>query len=303
MRVGEHLHVAVVTAAPKSGGGSLTAGQTYAYNVAFGEPGSPLEPGQDLKSLNLLRDLAGDPTATPPVPRHVALGYEPNRLPTFVLPPAELAELRIAHGSCRRAHAECNDMIPALDTLIQRRPSAIGQRPQQLFLTGDQIYADDVAPSILHLANPLGNDAARRRRAAPDDVVAAAVAGGAPASRRVRSRFPAGLRKAIVRDDARLTTVDGESHLLSFGEYLAMHLLSYSNVLWPAALPTYGELFWTETLADLEGDEILAGLALPPDIWRIHTGLGFATRHGVASRPGGRATEPRLRGDRRRRAS
>jgi hypothetical protein len=282
VRVGEHLHVAVVTAAPKSGGGSLTAGQTYAYNVAFGEPGSPLEPGQDLKSLNLLRDLAGDPTATPPVLRHVALGYEPNRLPTFVLPPTELAKLRIAHGSCRRAHAECNDMIPALDALIRDGRSAIEQRPQQLFLTGDQIYADDVAPSILHLANPLGNALLGVVEQLPT-TWSLQPSQGVRLEPAVASRFPAGLRKAVVRDDARLTTVDGESHLLSFGEYLAMHLLSYSNVLWPAALPTYGELFWTETLADLEGDEILAGLTLPPDIWRIHTGLGFATRYGVAS--------------------
>lgn len=283
VRVGERLHVAVVTAAPESGGGSLTPGQTYSYNVSLGPRGvGPFSATEDLSSLNLLRDLAGDPTATPPVPRHAALGYEPNRLPTFVLPPAELAQLRVAHGSCRRPHADCDDMIPALDALIRDGRTNVAQRPQQLFLTGDQIYADDVAPGILHLAMPIGNELLGAVEQLPTK-------GSVRPSQGVRlepavpSRFPPGLRKAIVRDDALLTTVDGESHLLSFGEYLAMHLLAYSNVLWPAALPTYADLFWGETLPLSEFDDVLAGVALPPEIWRVHTGLGFATKHGVAS--------------------
>ena len=275
VRVGERLHVTVVTASPVSGGGSLMPGQVYSYNVSFGPPGGTFSATQDLKSLNLLRDAAGDPTVSL---RHAALGYGEGLLPTFVLPPADLSKLRIAHGSCRRPHAPRNDMIPALDALIRDAET----RPQQLFLTGDQIYADDVAPSILHLAMPIGNGLLGAVEQLPT-TWSLQPSQGVRLEPAVPSRFPAGLRKAIVRDDAKLTTGDGESHLLSFGEYLAMHLLSYSNVLWPAALPTYAELFWSETLAGFEVDELLAGLALPPEIWRVHTGLGFATKHGVAS--------------------
>jgi hypothetical protein len=282
VRVGERMHVAVVIAAPVSGGSSLTPGQTYSYNVSFGPSGATFSAIADLKSLNLLRDVAGNPTASSPVLRHAALGFETNHLPTFVLPPAELSKLRVAHGSCRRPHADCNDMLPALDAMIQAGRNEIAERPQQLFLTGDQIYADTVAPSILHLAMPIGNELLGAVEQLPT-TWSLQPSQGVRLEPAVPSHFPAGLRKAIVRDDALLTTGEGESHLLSFGEYLAMHLLSYSNVLWPAVLPTYGELFWSETLAGLQVDEILEGLALPPEIWRIHTGLGFATKNGVAS--------------------
>ena len=34
--------------------------------------------------------------------------------------------------------------------------------------------------------------------------------------------FPAGLRKNLIMYDARMSTSDGENHLLSFGEFCAM---------------------------------------------------------------------------------
>jgi len=154
MRVGENLHVAVTVATPVSGGAVLAAGQTFSYNVSFSPINVAFNPIEDLRSLRLLEDAAAVTTSDNPTPRHVALGYEPGVLPTFVLPPADLAALRFAHGSCRRIHADCADMIPALDALIGDGRGTIEQRPQQLFLTGDQIYADDV------------DAAARARRAA-----------------------------------------------------------------------------------------------------------------------------------------
>ena len=87
-------------------------------------------------------------------------------------------------------------------------------------------------------------------------------------------------------DDARLTTADGESHLLGLGEFLAVHLLAFSQELWPATLPAFGDVFWTETLAGLDTARLLAGTVAPPDVWIVHTGLGFSTRHGVAAKYG-----------------
>ena len=284
VRVGERLHVAVVTAQPPSGGGALTAGQTYAYNVAFGPPTGTFTATADLKSLGLLGDRAGSTDPANPAPRHVALGYEPGLLPTFVMPPADLAGLRFAHGSCRRPHADCADMMAALDRLIRDGRGAVERRPQQLFLTGDQIYADDVATAVCHLATKLGADLLgaaehvpttwRGDPKRPDRE---------PVDRR---RFPAGLRKPIVLDDARLTTTDGESHLLGLGEFLAVHLLAFSQELWPARLPAFGDVFWAETFAGLDTAKLLAGTVAPPDVWIVHTGLGFSTRHGAAAKYG-----------------
>ena len=49
-------------------------------------------------------------------------------------------------------------MLPALDRLIRDGRGAVERRPQQLFLTGDQIYADDVATAVCHLATTIGAD-------------------------------------------------------------------------------------------------------------------------------------------------
>lgn len=282
IRVGERLHVAVVTAAPS---GALAAGQTYAYNVSFGPPGGgAFTATEDLNSLGLLTDRAAT-TGEGAQPRHVALGYEANQLPTFVLPPPDIAGLRIAHGSCRRPHAAVADLLPALDELIKDGRGAVENRPQQLFLTGDQVYADDVATGLLHLLTPIANELLGGVEQLPTRWSLEPSQGGVRLEPAERSRFPAGLRKAAVMDDARLTTVDGASHLLSFGEFLGMHLLCWSNALWPATLPTYEDVFWGETLAPLpDSDEIVEGIALPPDIWRLHTGLGFETRYGVRGR-------------------
>ena len=280
IRVGERLHVALVTASPT---GAFTAGQTFAYNVAFGAPEGGFSATEDLKSLGLLRDQPqtgeGETARLP----HKALGYEANQLPTFVLPPPELADLRIAHGSCRRPHADTADMMPALDELIRTSRGEVKKRPQQLFLTGDQIYADDVAPALLHLLTPVGNELLGAVEHLPTRGTLQPSQGVRlePAE---RSRFPAGVRKAAVMEDAKLTTVDGESHLLSLGEFLAMHLFVFANTLWPVKLPTYQDLFWGETLPLSEFDEVLAGIELPPDLWRVHTGLGFETEHGLKHR-------------------
>src|SRR5262249_11430115 len=43
---------------------------------------------------------------------------------------------------------------------------------------------------------------------------------------------PPSIREAVITSEARFTTVDYHSHLLSFGEFAAMYLFCWSNVLW-----------------------------------------------------------------------
>src|SRR5690606_9678583 len=87
------------------------------------------------------------------------------------------------------------------------------------------------------------------------------------------THFPAGARKGVVREDARMTTVDGESHLLSLGEFCAMHLLAWHNALWPKKLPTFDDLFWQGPLPVSTFDTVLIGVDFPPGPWQLHTGL------------------------------
>jgi len=128
VKLGAHLHVLVMTAKFLPGPTELQVGQIYGYSVV--SQASDLTPCDDVT-------------------------YSPQRFsrPTFTLPPATLDDLRIVHGSCRKMHAPGEDAFVVLDKMLEDEsydPTTYAKaRPHQLFLTGDQIYADDVAPVLL----------------------------------------------------------------------------------------------------------------------------------------------------------
>ena len=176
LRVGNGLHLAVAVVELKAPATPLTGGRNYAYNLHFHDyvgaspgaavldPATLTGPSRDLHSLQLLKDglIDGHP--------HLALGYAPNELPSFALPPPSLTDLRILHGSCRRpgftyaneADGKTSyDALSFVDDLILKWRAEPGfdanRRPHQLFLTGDQIYADDVEGPMLPMLNRAGN--------------------------------------------------------------------------------------------------------------------------------------------------
>jgi hypothetical protein len=65
-------------------------------------------------------------------------------LPTFFLRGPN-TPLNVLHGSCRKLHGKGEDCLAIADKLIKDSAKDINRRPSALFLTGDQIYADDVA--------------------------------------------------------------------------------------------------------------------------------------------------------------
>lgn len=134
-KLGAYLHVALVTLTL---GRPLAAGSVYRYNITLTASGTrdSLDTGPTTQTLSDLGLLTGS----------LGLGYDKNALPSFALPPG-LPYLKLAHGSCRKPHGERRDAFPILDTIIRHTRSDPFARPHQLFLTGDQIYADDVADS------------------------------------------------------------------------------------------------------------------------------------------------------------
>jgi hypothetical protein len=230
VRVGDNLHIAAVTfkLAPAS---ALLPNRTYSYNVVLlpgaGEP-------QDLKSLQLLQDgqINGHP--------HLAMGYEPGFLPTFQLPPAELTDLRILHGSCRRITQTMEDGMAWVDDLIKEaRFNDPLHRPHQWCLSGDQIYADDVPLPLLPQLISRGRELLGNNEFLPTRWPGPAATYW-PAD---AHHFPPGVREALVTSEARFTAIDYHSHLLSFGEFAAMYLFCWSNVLWDvSAMKTFDEI-------------------------------------------------------------
>jgi hypothetical protein len=187
----------------------LTPGQLYSYDVEIG--------GNGLRGLDLLRDQTN--------PRQLALGYVQNRLPSFVAPPARLDQVRLAHASCRKPNGPGFDALAWLDDHIEDTFTS-PERTQQLFLTGDQIYADDVAACLLPMLNGLAAELlgnTERLQIGPNagDTVDATL-----------TNLPAMFRQKLMRELAGFSSTAAANHLMSFGEYAAMYLAAWSPRVW-----------------------------------------------------------------------
>lgn len=216
IELGKHLHIVAVTARTITGE-LLQSDRLYAYNVY-----------RDGNSL--LQDVTN---------HNYGLSYFAHDLPTFSLPPADLEQLKIVSGSCRKPHGGGRDALYLLDCLIENAAKIPASRPHQLFLSGDQIYGDDVADPMLWMAQRVNSLLLGWSEELPlrqGTIVA--------------EDLPAGRRSEIARIEGGLTGMLGghdekaKSHLFSFGEYAAVYLLSWSAVLIPDSLPT-GEQYCT----------------------------------------------------------
>lgn len=228
LRMGDKLHVVLVTIdLPPAPAAPLFPGKLYSYNLSF----NPASGNADLKSLGLLLDKF--PNSIDPIP-NLALGYTPGFLPSFVLPPVTIDKLNLVHGSCRKMHGPGKDTLAVLDTLIQHaiNDNDPDKRPHQLFLTGDQIYSDEIPTLLLPYINKLGNELlglTENLTVKKQD----GTTGTYPAS---MANFPASRRKRIVTHNARFSTDEGADHLLSFGEFAATYLMGWNNAVWDPEL-------------------------------------------------------------------
>jgi hypothetical protein len=223
-QLGDNLYVLALTAKFQSG--SLLPGTLYSYNINF--TGSPVE-GDLLKPGIVVSPTSSNQVAV------AALCYGSFQRPTFVTPASDLTQLRIAHGSCRKPHAESHDALAILDDVINNNASNVANRPQQLFFTGDQIYADEI-PQIL---SGLTTDAADYLIGPSKELLPELGVGRAPGP--TLPYGPAARGDAIA--EAKFTTGSPFSHLMSFGEYAANYIFTWADTVWPGTLPAYNDLF------------------------------------------------------------
>ena len=224
VRLGDHLYLVAVTARARYSGEQLAWGALYYYDLFFQTDSSSddhvLVTAAHLSTPGILNI---DPSLADPLKQLV---YPGHPLPSFVLPSEDLNQLRIIHGSCRKPHGIGKEMLSALDLILEDAVQNGVHRPQQLFLTGDQIYADDVAESLLFALTDAGNFLLTGNKEEVLPLV------NVPA----RMLAP-GQRTNPVRNVAMCTTDMPENHLLALAEYYAMYLFAWSDVLWPDDLP------------------------------------------------------------------
>lgn len=77
--------------------------------------------------------------------------------PNFVFMPGEFSDIKVLHGSCRKPHGNWSDTLVAVDKIINQTKANNSDRPNILLMTGDQIYADDVADQLLFLIKDAGD--------------------------------------------------------------------------------------------------------------------------------------------------
>ncbi len=222
--VGQNLHIAAITAKPDDK--DLIEGVVYQYDLAF-------TAGTLSKNLAVATNSA-------------EITYGSYKLPTFVLPPKDLSKVRLFFGSCRKPHGDGGDALALLDPLIQQTANNAPNRPHQLLLGGDQIYADDVAELLLLLLTDAGETLMGWNET---------ISG---VNQTAKSLPPYYRTKPL--QDAGFTSVDTRCHLMSLSEYLAMYLFVWSDVLWPTdstgkslALPTPADLATLVKDSDMAG--------------------------------------------------
>jgi hypothetical protein len=228
LRIGKKLHIALVTIdVPPPPVLPLFPGRLYSYNLAFAGASGNV----DLKSLKLLIDAF--PTENDPH-TNLALGYMPHVLPSFVLPPVAIDKFNLVHGSCRKFHGPGKDTLAVLDGIIRKaiNDNDADQRPHQLFLTGDQIYADEIPTLLLPAINALGAELLGVK----ENITAKKNDGSTAVYEATMANFPVTRRQRIVTRNAKFTTGEGANHLLSFGEFAATYLMCWNNAIWSKEL-------------------------------------------------------------------
>lgn len=233
-RFGKHLNVALVVV-KLDDSAALQPGAVYSYDIQVGAKG--------LKQLGLLDDevlSTADAAVRAPA---LALGYIAGQLPSFVTPPPTIEQTLMIHGSCRNSLAPHYDALAYVDDAIKLSITDVTKRPQQLYLTGDQIYADDLASSFLYMLSQLADGViglteqihvvATKQEAGIKTGVSTDIALDAQFPVTLDS-FPPNRRLSAVMKLGGYTTSDGDNHLISYGEYVAMYLACWNPRVWSA---------------------------------------------------------------------
>jgi len=127
IRLGDHLHIVAVTAHSTKNDELLAWGSLYYYNLFFqatsSADGQVPVTGAHLSTPGILNL---DSSTASLLERLV---YPGHPLPSFVLPPPDLNQFRIFHGSCRKPHGVGKEMLSALDAILEDSAQDSMHRP------------------------------------------------------------------------------------------------------------------------------------------------------------------------------
>lgn len=188
----------------------------FAYNINFQEKkksvGNEVASNIELKTLDNFMDVRDEIT------------LYGRKLPFFSVQ-IDNQSLKCLFGSCRKAHGIGKDASKGMELkLLDYLKNGKKDFPNALFLTGDQIYADDVHSDLLNfLIKPLVKKLNINESA-------------------LLTMFTYGLSSPVSNNfindraeyisDSGLTSTESQNHLIYFGEFAAMYLIMWNSKLW-----------------------------------------------------------------------
>ncbi|MDL4841032.1 metallophosphoesterase family protein [Aquibacillus rhizosphaerae] len=210
IHTGKNLYIHLITIYPKVN--PLPTDQLLGYNLYLSNKFETL----DLKSFGLLDQQNPH-----------AIVYEDLPLPSFYINTD--SKNKILYGSCRKPHSNGEDALASADIATEEHCMDVSERPSSLFLMGDQIYADDIPDPLSQFIFQLGEQliGEKEELAGLDHRLA-------------MEPFQTSIelihgRQFIINHFAKFTSNHAANHLIQFGEYAAMYLLTYSPQLWELA--------------------------------------------------------------------
>ncbi|MFS0863096.1 hypothetical protein [Fredinandcohnia sp. 179-A 10B2 NHS] len=221
IRAGKQLYISLIKVTPRSG--MFPTDLLIGYNLFF-------------KSGTTILDLQDFDLLNPNNPNSIVYG---NLVyPSFYIPGQ--IDSQILYGSCRKLHGKGTDALSTSDKKLATTFNVLGERPNALFLVGDQIYADDVPDPVFPLMVEAGKMLiGKKENLATLD------------SRLNNIPFTQSIeqirgRQFIMERFCRFTSSHAHNHAMTMGEYSALYLLSWSPQLWDAWLddqqfPTFQE--------------------------------------------------------------
>ena len=162
------------------------------------------------------------------------LAYGSYPYPSFFIP-TQLKQL--LHGSCRKPHGGFNsksqiampDALSHGHALLEKTYDNLDLRPAILLLTGDQIYADDVALSLLAMLRQESVVITGKQETLPlvDNIN---TFNSTENTRLDPSRIPLhGRKETLKTHKTGFSSGESENHLFTFGEFAAHYLYAFGN--------------------------------------------------------------------------
>ncbi|EAR59708.1 hypothetical protein [Neptuniibacter caesariensis] len=209
----------------------------FAYiNLIDYKAADPL-PENCFLSYDLECEVSGERLGLKTLLPHLCYGDAPR--PSFVL---KTKIDQVLHGSCRKPHYASEDGLLRVDEQLAASDGNPEERAALLMMSGDQIYADDVAGPMLSAIHQaielLGLDSELIAGATVRDshelfksehcyYEREELLPHTEANQALQDRFFGGAKKPIFTADT------AHNHLITLSEVLAMYFLVWSPQLWP----------------------------------------------------------------------